>query len=73
MYYLLNFMFVTLMTIGIALVYAEVSSGFVAAFILIADVVNLIASAYATSKYSALVDRIEKLDSKKEKNDGKTD
>ncbi len=67
MYYLLNFMFVTLLTVGIALAYSkEVPSGFVVAFILIADVVNLIASAYATSKYSELVDRIDKLENKKE-------
>lgn len=67
MYYVLNFIFVFFLTIGIGLVYTnEVSSGFIVAFILIADVVNLIASAYATSKYNSLADRIEKLENKKE-------
>lgn len=68
MYYLLNYIFICFLTIAIALVYTkEVSSGFVLAFLLIAAVANLCASAYATSKYNALEDRIEELENKNEK------
>ena len=67
MYYLLNLIFVFSLTIAIGLVYTkEVSSSFVLAFLLIAAVANLCASAYATSKYDALEDRIKKLENKKE-------
>ena len=67
MYYLLNLIFVFFLTIGIALVYTkEVSDGFVLAFLLIAAVAKLCASAYAQSKYFDLEDRIKKLENKKE-------
>lgn len=67
MYYLLNHIFIFFLTIAIALVYTkEAPSGFVLVFLLIAAAANLFASAYATSKYNALVDRIEKLENKKE-------
>lgn len=67
MYYLLNLIFVFFLTIGIGLVYTnEVSDGFVLAFILIAAAANLLASAYAQSKYFYLEDRIKKLENRKE-------
>lgn len=67
MYYLLNHMFILLLTIAIGLAYTkEASSGFVFVFLLTAAVANLCASAYAESKYSKLKDRIEKLENKKE-------
>lgn len=66
MYYLLNHIFIVFITIAISIAYTkEASSGFVLAFLLIAAVANLCASAYATSKYT-LEDRIEKLENKKE-------
>lgn len=68
MYYLLNHIFIFFLTIAIYLVYTkEASSGFALAFLLIAAIANLCASAYATSKYNALEDRIEELENKNEK------
>lgn len=68
MYYLLNHIFIVFITIAISIAYTkEASSGFVLAFLLIAAVANLCASAYATSKYNALEDRIEELENKNEK------
>lgn len=65
MYYLLNYIFITFLMFSIALVYTkEASSGFILAFLTIAAVANLFASAYATWKYSKLKDRIKKLESK---------
>lgn len=67
MYYLLNYIFITFLMFSITLVYTkEASSGFILAFLTIASVANLFASAYATWKYSKLKDRIKKLESKKE-------
>ena len=67
MYYLLNHIFIFFLTIGIALVYTrEVSDGFILAFLLIAAVAKLGASAYAQSKYFYLEDRIKKLENKRE-------
>lgn len=67
MYYLLNLTFTMFMTISIALVYThEASSRVVLIFLLVAACFHLFASAYATSKYSALEDRIMKLENKKE-------
>lgn len=67
MYYLLNHMFILFLTIAIGLVYTkEAPSAIVLVFLLIAAVANLCASAYATSKYSKLEDRIEELENKKE-------
>ncbi len=67
MYYLLNHIFILFLTIAIVLVYTnEAPSGFVLAFLLTAAVANFCASAYATSKYSKLEDRIEELENKKE-------
>lgn len=55
MYYLLNHIFIVFITIAISIAYTkEASSGFVLAFLLIAAVANLCASAYATSKYMHL-------------------
>lgn len=69
MYYMLNHIFIVFITIAISIAYTkEASSGFVLAFLLIAAVANLCASAYATSKYNALEDRIKKLENKKEDN-----
>lgn len=66
MYYLLNHIFIFFLTIAICLVYTnEVPSGFVLVF-LSAAAANLFASAYATSKYNALVDSIKKLENRKE-------
>lgn len=68
MYYLLNYIFICFLSIAIALVYIkEVSSTFVLVFLIIAIVVKLFESAYATSKYNALEDRIEELENKNEK------
>lgn len=67
MYYLLNHVFIFFLTIAIALVYTkEVSDWFILAFLLIADVAKIGASAYAQSKYLELEDRIKKLENKKE-------
>lgn len=67
MYYLLNHIFIFFLTIGIALVYTkEVSDGFILAFLLLAAVAKLCASAYAQSKYFDLEDRIKKLENRKE-------
>ena len=67
MYYLLNHVFIFFLTIAIALVYTkEVSDWFILAFLLIAAVAKLGASAYAQSKYFDLEDRIKKLENKKE-------
>lgn len=67
MYYLLNHIFIFFLTIAICLVYTnEVPSGFVLVFLLSAAAANLFASAYATSKYNALVDSIKKLENRKE-------
>lgn len=67
MYYLMNLVFVYFLTIGIALVYTkEVSDWFILAFLLIAVVAKLGASAYAQSKYFDLEDRIKKLENRKE-------
>lgn len=67
MYYLLNHIFILFLTIAIGLIYTkEASSGFVLVFLLIAATANLFASAYATSKYSKLEDRIEELENRKE-------
>lgn len=66
MYYLLNHIFIFFLTIAICLVYTkEAPSGFVLAFLLTAAAANLFASAYATSKYNALEDRIKKLENRK--------
>lgn len=67
MYYLLNHIFIFFLTIAFALAYTkEVSDGFVLVFLIIAAAASLLASAYATSKYNALEDRIKKLENKKE-------
>ena len=67
MYYLLNHVFIFFLTIGIALVYTrEVPDGFILAFLLIAAVAKLGASAYAQSKYFYLEDRIKNLENKRE-------
>lgn len=67
MYYVLNHMFILFLTIAIGLVYTkEVSDGFVLVFLIIAAAASLLASAYATSKYNALEDRIKKLENKRE-------
>lgn len=67
MYYLLNHMFILFLTIAVVLVYTkEVSSTFVLVFLIIAAAASLFASAYATSKYNALEDRIKKLENKRE-------
>lgn len=67
MYYLLNFIFVFFLIIGIALVYTkEVSDSFIAAFLLTAVIAKLVASAYAQLKYFDFEDRIKKLKNKKE-------
>ena len=67
MYYLLNHIFIFFLTLGIALVYTkEVPDGFILAFLLIAAVAKLGASAYAQSKYFDLEDRIKKLENKRE-------
>lgn len=66
-YYLLNHIFILFLTLGIALVYTkEVPDGFILAFLLIAAVAKLVASAYAQSKYFYLEDRIKKLENKRE-------
>ena len=68
MYYLLNHIFIVFTTIAISIAYTkEASGGFVLAFLLIAAVANLCASAYATSKYNALENRIEELENKNKK------
>lgn len=68
MYYLLNLAFIMFMIISIGLVCShEVSSQIVLIFLLVAAVCELLASAYATSKYNTLEDRIMKLENKKEK------
>lgn len=65
MYYLLNHMFILFLTIAIGLVYTkEASSTFVLVFLMIAGAAHLCASAYATSKYSKLEDRIEELENR---------
>lgn len=67
MYYLLNYIFIFFLTVGIALVYTkEVSDGFILAFLLLAFVAKVCASAYAQSKYFELEDRIKKLENRKE-------
>lgn len=67
MYYLLNHMFILFLTIAISFAYTkEAPSAIVLVFLLIAAVANICASAYATSKYSKLEDRIEELENKKE-------
>lgn len=67
MYYLLNHMFILFLTIAIVLVYTkEPSTTFVLVFLMIAATTHLLASAYATSKYSKLEDRINKLENKRE-------
>ena len=67
MYYLLNHIFIFFLTIAIGLVYTHnAPSWFVAVFLTIAAVVYLFASAYATSKYNELEDRINKLENKRE-------
>lgn len=68
MYYFLNYIFTMFLMISIALVYTkEVSSTFVLVFLIIAAVASFLASAYAMSKYNALVDRIKKMENRKEK------
>ncbi len=65
MYYMLNHIFIVFITIAISIAYTkEASSAFVLVFLLIAAVANLCASAYATSKYSKLEDRIEELENR---------
>lgn len=65
MYYMLNHIFIVFITIAISFAYTkETPSAIVLVFLLIAAVANLCASAYATSKYSKLEDRIEELESK---------
>lgn len=65
MYYMLNHIFIVFITIAISITYTkEASSAFVLVFLLIAAVANLCASAYATSKYSKLEDRIEELENR---------
>lgn len=67
MYYLLNHIFIFFLLIGITLAYTKaVSDGFILAFLLLAAVAKLCASAYAQSKYFDLEDRIKKLENKKE-------
>lgn len=68
MYYMLNHIFIVFITIAISFAYTkEAPSAIVLVFLLIAVVANLCASAYATSKYNALEDRIEELENKNEK------
>nr|DAG04032.1 MAG TPA: cell division protein [Myoviridae sp. ctbEa13] len=67
MYYLLNLVFITFISIVIALVYdGTTSSGSILPFLLIALLSYLFAASYATSKYYELKDHIEKLENKKE-------
>ena len=67
MYYALNYIFIIFLMLSIALVYTkEASSGFVLAFLTIAVAAHLFASIYATWKYDKLINRIEKLENKKE-------
>lgn len=67
MYYLLNLMFITFISITIALVYDGTAPyGFILAFLLIAVCLHLITSAYATSEYLALEERVKKLENRKE-------
>ena len=65
MYCALNYISSAFLMFSIALVYTkETPSGFILAFLTIASVANLFASAYATWKYSKLEDHIKKLESK---------
>lgn len=65
MYCLLNYISIAFLMFSITLVYTkEAPSGFILAFLTIASVANLFASAYATWKYSKLKNRIKKLESK---------
>ena len=66
MYYMLNHIFIVFITIAISFAYTkEAPSAIVLVFLLIAAVANLCASAYATSKYSKLEDRIDELENRK--------
>ena len=65
MYCALNYISIAFLMFSIALVYTkEAPSGFILAFLTVAAAFNLFASAYATSKYNALEDRIEGLENK---------
>lgn len=65
MYYMLNHIFIVFITIAISIACTkEASSALVLVLLLIAAVANLCASAYATSKYSKLEDRIEELENR---------
>lgn len=67
MYYLLNFVFTMFLSITIALAYEKTApSGFIVSFLIIALCFHLFAAAYAESKYNALVNRIKKLENRKE-------
>lgn len=67
MYYLLNLIFVSFLTIVISLVYTKEAPGnVVLVFLMIAVVSKLLASAYVQSKYFDLKDRINKLENKRE-------
>lgn len=67
MYYLLNLVFITFISIVIALVYdGTASSEFILPFLLIALWSYMFDASYATSKYYELKDRIKKLENRKE-------